>query len=73
MVLRDAESFEQVRMDVSPIVYEFGKISLIENPLKAMEFSKLMDFDLQYIFGKLLIYKTRITNCILIIIHIKFF
>ena len=73
MVLRDAESFEQVRMDVSPIVYEFGKISSIENPLKAMEFSKLMDFDLKYIFGKLLTYRTGITNCILIIIHSKIF
>ena len=62
MVLRGAESIEQVRMDVSPIVYEFGKISSIKNPIKAMEFSKLLDFDLKYIFGKLLIYRTRITN-----------
>ena len=69
MVLRGAESIEQVRMDVSPIVYEFGKISSVENPLKAMEFSKLMDFDLKYIFGKLLTYRTRITNRIWIIIH----
>ena len=73
MVLRGAESIEQVRMDVSPIVYEFGKISSIENPLKAMEFSKLMDFDLKYIFEKLLIYRTRITNRIMIIIHSKIF